>query len=354
MERLRRRQRYRDRGGRLIRGTARLTGPRTVTVGDESITARRGIVIATGSFPAVPPIPGLAETDVWTTHDVMRAETLPDSLIVLGGGAVGCELGQVLARFGIQVSIVEAGPRLLAAEEPEASAAIRASLEAEGVAVHTECSARRVDQKDGIFSVDVGEGRITAAGLLAATGRRVELRGLGLDRAGIHAAGPFLQVDGRMRAADGVWGMGDVTGKGMLTHVALHQAAIVAGDILGEDPRPARYDAAPRAVFTDPEVGAVGLTEVQARAAGIEVGTVEKSIPSTFRGWLHAVGNEGLLKLVVDRDGGVVVGATVVGPHAAELLGLLGLAVHARVPLVELRTMIYAFPTYDASRLVGL
>lgn len=339
-------RRYLDRGGRLVRGTARLTGPRTVTVGDESITARRGIVIATGSRPAVPPVPGLAETEVWTTHDVMRAETLPESLIVMGGGAVGCELGQVLARFGVEVTIVEAGNRLLASEEPEASAAIRVALEEEGVAVHTDCSARRVEQTEGTFSVDVGQERLTAAGLLAATGRRVELRGLGLETAGIDAEGPFLHVDERMRVREGVWGMGDVTGKGMLTHVALYQAAVVAGDILDEDPPPARYDAVPRAVFTDPEVGAVGLTEAQAEAAGIDVVTVVKRIPDTFRGWLHAVGNAGLVKLVVDRGAGVLVGATVVGPHAAELLGFLGLAVHARVPVAELRTMIYAFPTF--------
>jgi len=338
--------RFEGRGGRLVHGRGRLTGPRTVTVGDENFTARRGIVIATGSKPTIPPISGLAEVDFWTTHDVIRVEKLPKSMIVLGGGAVGCELGQVLARFGVDVTIVEASDRLLPAEEPEASEAVQAAFAAEGIDVHTGAAARRVDSRTGSIIVTLAGGaELASERLLVATGRTVDLSGLGLETAGLDSTARFIQVDEWMRAADGIWAMGDVTGVAMFTHVALHQSAIIAANILGENHPPARYDAMPRVTFTDPEVGAVGLTEADALAAGLDVVVAVKQVPATFRGWLHASGG-GIIKLVADRKTGVLVGATAVGPHGGEMLGLLALAVHARVPLAELRSMIYAFPTF--------
>ena len=339
-------ERFEKHGGRLVHGRGKLTGPRTVTVGGESFTARRGVVIATGSKPAVPPIPGLAEVDFWTTHDVIQAEKLPRSMIVLGGGAVGCELGQVLARFGVDVTIVEAGDRLLPAEEPQASEVVEAAFAAEGIHVHTGAAARQVGSRGGSIVITLAGGvEVASERLLVAAGRKVDLGGLGLESAGLDGTAPFIPVDERMRAAPGIWAMGDVTGKAMFTHVALYQSAIVAADILGEDHPPARYDAVPRVTFTDPEVGAVGMTEAGALAAGLDVAVVVKQLPATFRGWLHASGG-GMIKLVADRQTGVLVGATAAGPHGGELLGLLSLAVHARLPLAELRSMIYAFPTF--------
>jgi pyruvate/2-oxoglutarate dehydrogenase complex dihydrolipoamide dehydrogenase (E3) component len=339
-------ERFGSRGGRLVHGRGVLTGPRTVTVGGESFTGRRGIVIATGSQPAIPPIPGLAEVDFWTTHDVIQAERTPKSMVVLGGGAVGCEMGQLLARFGVDVTIVEAGDRLLPAEEPEASESVEAAFAAEGIHVHTGAAAQRVGSRDGSIVVTLAGGaELASQRLLVATGRTVDLSGLGLESAGLDGTTPFIQVDERMRAADGIWAMGDVTGVAMFTHVALHQSAIVAADILGEDHPPARYDAVPRGIFTDPEVGAVGMTESEALAAGLDVLVVVKQLPATFRGWLHGSGG-GVIKLIADRKTGVLIGATAVGPHGGEMLGLLSLAVHARIPLAELRSMIYAFPTF--------
>jgi pyruvate/2-oxoglutarate dehydrogenase complex dihydrolipoamide dehydrogenase (E3) component len=338
--------RYESRGGRLVHGYGKLVGPRTVRVGDESFTARRGIVIATGSKPAIPPIPGLTEVDYWTTHEAIQAEKLPQSIIVLGGGAVGCELGQLLARFGSVVTILEAQDRLLPGEEPEASAALEAAFTAEGIKMQTGAAAERVEARDGQIAVRLAGGtEVAAERLLVATGRQVDLGGLGLESAGLDGSARFIAVDERMRTADGIWAMGDVTGKAMFTHVALYQSAIVAADILGEEHPPARYEALPRATFTDPEVGSVGLTEAEARAAGLDVVTVVKQAPATFRGWLHGSGS-GIIKVIVDRESGVLVGATAVGPHGGEMLGLLTLAVHARVPLKELRSMIYAFPTF--------
>ncbi len=339
-------KRFGGRGGRLVHGRGRLIGPRTVTVGDESFTARRGIVIATGSKPAIPPIPGLDEVDFWTTHDVIQAERLPRSMVVLGGGAVGCELGQVLARFGAEVTMVEAADRLLPAEEPEASAAMKAAFAAEGIDVHTGAAVQRVESRDRSIVVTLAGGaELASERLLVATGRTVDLSGLGLESAGLDGMAQFIEVDERMRAADGIWAMGDVTGKGMFTHVALHQAAIIAADILGEDHPPARYDAVPRVTFTDPEVGAVGMTEAEALAAGLDAVVVVKQLPATFRGWLHGAG-DGIIKLIADRQTGTLIGATTVGPHGGEMLGLLSLAVHTRLALTELRSMIYAFPTF--------
>jgi pyruvate/2-oxoglutarate dehydrogenase complex dihydrolipoamide dehydrogenase (E3) component len=339
-------KRFKSRGGRLVHGRGKLTGPRTVTVGDESFTARHGIVIATGSKPAIPPIQGMAEVDFWTTHDVIQAEKLPKSMIVLGGGAVGCELGQVLARFGVAVTIVEAADRLLPAEEPEASQVIEAAFAAEGIQLHRGAAVRRVESQAGSFlaTLDGGE-QLASERLLVATGRTVDLSNLGLESVGLNGKDRFIQVDERMRVTDGIWAMGDVTGKAMFTHVALYQSAIVAADILGEEHPAARYDAVPRATFTDPEVGAVGMTEAEALAAGLDVVVAVKQLPASFRGWLHASGG-GVIKLVADRKTGVLIGATAVGPHGGEMLGMLSLAVHGRIPLAELRSMIYAFPTF--------
>jgi len=339
-------ERFERHGGRLVHGRGRLTGPRTVTVGDESFTARFGVVIATGSQPAIPPIPGLAAVDFWTTHDVIKAEELPKSLLVLGAGAVGCELGQVLSRFGVEVTIVEAGDRLLPGEEPEASQALQAAFASEDIGVRSGAAAERVDSRDGSIIVTLAGGaELSGERLLIATGRKVDLKGLGLETVSLDGSARFIKVDERMRAADGIWAMGDVTGKAMFTHVALYQSAIIAAGILGEEHPPARYDAVPRVTFTDPEVGAVGMMEADAMAAGLDVIVVVKQLPATVRGWLHG-SDSGIIKLIAERESGVLIGATTAGPRGGEMLGLLSLAVHARIPLAELRSMIYAFPTF--------
>jgi pyruvate/2-oxoglutarate dehydrogenase complex dihydrolipoamide dehydrogenase (E3) component len=339
-------ERFGQRGGRLIHGHGRLTGLKTVTVGDESITARIGIVIATGSTAVVPPIPGVDEVDYWTTHDVIAAEELPASLVILGGGAVGCELGQVLSRFGVDVTIVEGREHLLAAEEPEASDVVEAAFTDEGITVHTGSHVTRLSQDGDQIVADLDDGsRVRGDRLLIATGRKVDLSGLGLEHIDIDEGARFLPVDERMQVAEGVWAMGDVTGKAMFTHVAAHHAAIIGGEILGEPHPTARYDAVPRVTFTDPEVGAVGMTEAAARDAGIDVVVVTKSLSATFRGWLHAT-SSGVIKLVIDRSKGTLVGATTVGPSGGETLGMLTLAVHAQIPVAVLQSMIYAYPTF--------
>ena len=339
-------KRFEARGGRLIHGRGKLAGPRTVQVGDETITARIGVVLATGSRPFIPQIDGLNEAGYWTTHELTQVESLPGSLIVTGGGAIGVELGQVMSRFGVKVTIVESGERLLPAEEPEASEVIARTFATEGIAVRTGVAIQRVSARGGKKVVQLSDGtEVEAEQLLIATGRRPHLKDLGLESIGLDGDARALAVDERMRAAEGLWAMGDVTAKGMFTHVALYQSAIIAADILNESIPAARYDAVPRAVFSDPEVASAGVTEADARSAGLDVEAITKQLPSTFRGWLHSNG-DGVIKLIVDRSSGRLVGATAVGPSGAETIGMLSLAIHSRVPVSDLQSMIYAFPTF--------
>jgi pyruvate/2-oxoglutarate dehydrogenase complex dihydrolipoamide dehydrogenase (E3) component len=332
-------ERFTGKGGRLIRGKGRITGPGEVTVGDEVVRARRGIVVATGTAPVVPPIDGLAGTPYWTNREAIETKELPESLIVLGGGAIGCELAQVFARFGTRVTVIEAGPRLLSREEPESGDLLKKIFEDEGIDVRVNAKAERVAYADGGFVVN---DELRAERLLVAIGRRTDLRGLGLDTIGLDESARFVEVDDRLRAGDRVWAVGDVTGRGAFTHVAMYQARIATRDILGTDGPPADYRALPRVTFTDPEIGAVGLTEAEARQQGLDVRVHATDLANNTRGWLHRA--EGFLKLI--ESDGRLVGGTAAGPMGGELLGALSVAVHGEVPVERLRHMMYAFPTF--------
>ncbi|MBS2963558.1 NAD(P)/FAD-dependent oxidoreductase [Actinocrinis puniceicyclus] len=339
--------RFTGTGGRFVRGRAVLSGPGTVRVAEAEYTARRGVVIATGTRPAIPPIPGLAQTPFWTNRDAVAAKEPPASLIVLGGGAIGLELAQVFARFGTAVTVIEALDHLVPMEEPEAGELLAETLAAEGLTILTGARAAGVEHRAGTFAVRLEDGReLTAQQLLVATGRRVDVSGLGVEHAGLDPKTRALTVDGQMRAAEGLWAVGDVTGVGAFTHVAMYQAQIAIRDILGQPGPDADYRALPRVTFTDPEIGAVGLSEQAARARGLTVRTGVSQIPSSARGWIHKAGNAGFIKLVEDAERGVLVGATSAGPAGGEVLYGLAVAVHAQVPTAQLRHMIYAYPTF--------
>jgi pyruvate/2-oxoglutarate dehydrogenase complex dihydrolipoamide dehydrogenase (E3) component len=218
----------------------------------------------------------------------------------------------------------------------------------EGITVRTGRPAAGVAYSPGAgFTVTLAGGEeLTGEALLVATGRRADLAGVGVAAIGLDEKLRAIGVDERMRAAPGVWALGDVTGKGAFTHMALYQAAIVVDDILGRDRHAAEYHAVPRVTFTDPETGAVGLTEAQARDQGLTVRTAITQVPASSRGWIHKAGNDGFIKLVADANAGMLVGATSVGPWGGEVLGALAVAVHARVPVQRLREMIYAYPTF--------
>jgi pyruvate/2-oxoglutarate dehydrogenase complex dihydrolipoamide dehydrogenase (E3) component len=339
--------RFTGKGGTFIRGSARLVGPREVAVGERTFVAERAVVIATGTAAAIPPIDGLAETPLWTNHEAIEADTLPASLVVLGGGAIGLELAQVFARFGVSVSVLEALDRLLAMEEPESSEVAAAALERDGVVTRTSVSATSVRHDGTGFIITLADdSTVEGERLLVSTGRKAELGRLGLDAAGLDPTAKYIAVDERMRARGGIWAVGDVTGRGAFTHIAMYQAGIAVRDILGEPGPPADYRALPRVTFTDPEIGAVGLTEAQAREHYGRVSIGVSQVSSSARGWIHKAGNAGFLKLVVDADRGVLVGATSAGPVGGEVLSALAVAVHASVPVETLRHMIYAYPTF--------
>ncbi len=354
--------RFTGKGGHLVRGHGTITAPGEVTVrsdeGPRVFRARKGIVINSGTEPAIPPIGGLDGTPYWTNRDIVQAEEVPESLIVLGGGAIGAELTQVFARFGASVTVVEALPRLLSFEEPEASELIERIFSREGITVCTSAPAERVSYNGTHFTVHLGNSAHMAERLLVATGRRVNLAALGVAAVGLDETARAIPTDGWMRAADGVWAIGDVTGKGAFTHMSMYQADIVVRDILGTGGEPADYSAVPRVTFTDPEVGQAGLTEEQARAAGLRVRTGLTQVPYSARGWIHKAGNDGFIKVIADADRDVLVGATSVGPYGGEVLSALQVAIRAEVPLATLRNMPYAYPTFyraieDALRNLG-
>jgi len=266
-------------------------------------------VLATGTRPAIPPLPGLDTVEYWTNREAVETEELPGSLAVLGGGAVGVELAQVFARFGSKVTVVERSEGLLPPEEPEAGALLVEVFAREGIDVRTGVGARSVARAAGGVEVELDDGPpLRAERLLVATGRRTDLAPLGVASVGIDERAHSIPVDDRLRAADRLWAIGDVTGLGPFTHIAVYQARIAAADILGEDAPPADYHALPRVTFTDPEVGAVGLTERRAREEGIDVHVGMADLRTSSRGWIHKVGNEGFYKLIEDPRRGVLVG----------------------------------------------
>jgi pyruvate/2-oxoglutarate dehydrogenase complex dihydrolipoamide dehydrogenase (E3) component len=331
-------------GARLVRGRGRLAGARTVVVGDDTITASKGVVLNTGTTPSVPPIPGLADTPYWTNRDILKAETAPATMIVIGGGAIGLELAQAFARFGTEVTVLEVAPRILAVEEPESSELIGTVFEAEGIGVHAGIPIDAVAHDGSVFHVTSGDVTYEAERLLVAAGRRSRLDDVGLDTVGVDVD-RFLTVDDAMQVTDGLWAIGDITGRGAFTHVSMYQSERAARAILGEDLEP--YDTSfPRVTFTDPEIGGVGLSEAQARDRGINVRVGLAPIPESSRGWIHAAGNEGLIKIVIDDDRGVIVGATSAGPAGGETLAALAFAVRAEIPVATLRNTIYAYPTF--------
>jgi pyruvate/2-oxoglutarate dehydrogenase complex dihydrolipoamide dehydrogenase (E3) component len=349
-------ERLEQAGATIVHGAGRLAGRADdgrfrVTVGDQTHTAA-AVCIGTGTAPAIPPIDGLADLPrgveelVWTNREIVQTRVAPRSMVVIGGGAIGCELGQGFARFGTEVTIIEAAPHLLMPEEPEAGEVVAAVFEREGITVRAGVGVRSVTRGgDGVLVTLEDGSTATGEKVLVAAGRRPNLAGIGLETVGLDPAARSLDVDEHMRVADGIYAVGDITGRGAFTHVAIWQARVLIAHLLGRDEPYGGYHGLAWATFTDPEIGRVGLTEQQARDRGLNVRIGRQQISADSRGWIHGPGNDGFVKLVADADRGVLVGATVVSPYGGELLGLLTLAVHAEVPLRTLRTLHYAFPT---------
>ena len=340
-------------GARLIRGAGKLTDVRTVQAGGERLVARRAVVIANGSTAVVPPIPGLETVEFWTNRQAAIPRELPGTLAILGGGAIGIELGQAFARLGSKVTVIEAGARFLGLEEPEAGAALRPHLEADGITLMIGDPCVAVDkpsagpkhQGPAVVARLKSGAVIPADRLLVATGRRANAeawRATGLAQ----TERGWLKVDpATLEARPGVFGAGDVTGLGGFTHLAYYHGQVVARRLRGIDAR-ADHTAVPRVTFTDPEIASVGLSEAAARARGIDVVVASGDPAETARGYIHDF-HGGALKLVGDRDRGVLVGATLVTPRAGEILGELVLAIKLGTPLATLADVIHPFPAFN-------
>ena len=337
-----------ERGVTVVRGDARLEGERRVLVGDDALLARTAVVVAVGSDPAMPPIPGLAEAAPWTNRDATVTEDVPARLVILGGGVVGVEMAQAFSSLGSKVTVLEGGPRLLAREEPFAAAQVTEALERAGVDVRVGTKAVAVRREADGVTVELESGdTVTGDELLVAVGRRPPTDELGLETVGLEP-GKTVPVDDRCRAlgSDWLYAIGDANGRALLTHMGKYQGRIAADTILGKE-RAIVSDGlrSPRVIFTEPQVCAVGHTEASAREAGINVRVVEQKTSGNAGGSFYGRGTVGTSRLVVDEDRGVIVGATITGSEVADFLHAATIAVIGEVPLERLYHAVPSFPT---------
>ena len=329
-----------DQGAELVRGEARVVRPGVVEVGGREIEYRH-LVIATGSSPAVPPVEGLEGIDYWTNREAVWTDAIPASLVVLGGGAVGVELGQFFHRMGANVTIVEYHDRILARLDRDAGTLLRERFEQEGIRVLVNANSERVEEAGSGFRLYLASGEtLEADRLLVATGRQPNVHGLGLDQLDIEITERGITVDDRLRAGGGVWALGDAAGVGLLTHLGKYQARVAAANIAGLDVA-ADYRAIPAAVFTDPQVATVGVMD------GDGLVTARYEISGGRLSTYERPRRPGFVKLAADPVRRVLVGAVAVGPEAGEWLGQLTLAVRAEVPIDVLRDTIQPYPTFS-------
>jgi pyruvate/2-oxoglutarate dehydrogenase complex dihydrolipoamide dehydrogenase (E3) component len=327
-------------GIEVLRGAGRLAGPGRVSVGDETYGAT-DVVIATGSDPVIPPVPGLREVDgVWTNREATGLTEMPGRLLILGGGPVGLELGQALVRMGASVAVVEGMEHLLAREPKPLGDAVAEALAADGIELYLGQQAAAARRERDNYVLELADGtELRGDRLLVATGRRPRVGDLGLETVGIEPGRSGIEVDARMSAVDGVWAIGDVTGIWPLTYVGKYQGRIAAANILGE-PRAADYSAVPRVLFTDPQAAAVGDTD------GPLTATVSLAdVPRTATYTRAYDTKPGFMTLI--SDGERLTGAYAVGPEAGEWLQQATLAIRARVPLEVFSDVIQPFPTFS-------
>ena len=323
---------------RLVRGEGRVARPGVVEVDGQELPYDR-LVLATGSRPAIPPIDGLDTVEYWTNREATRTHKVPQSLAVMGGGPVGAELAQFFSRMGSQVTIVERGEHLLGRVHPDAGELLGEHFGEEGIDVRLGVGVDRVEP--GI-RLHLSDGTtVESERLLVATGRRPNVERLGLDELGVKVSQRGVEVDERLRAAQNVWAIGDVTGVAQFTHVGKYQARVAAADMARRHAK-ADYRAIPAGVFTDPEVGTVGRTD--------DDGLVSARVPLEKLPRLATYERpkrEGFVRVFADPRQGVLVGAVCVGPQAAEWLGQFTLAIRAAVPIETLLDTIQPYPTFS-------
>ena len=341
----------------LFRGKGRLAGERRVTVGDDVLVARKAVILAPGSGPAMPPIDGLNDVAAWSNREITVAKEVPKHLIVLGGGVVGVEMAQAWSSLGAKISIVEAQDRLLPLTggfEPFAGEELADGLRERGVDIHLGATAVKA-KRDGDNvtlmlaggKLHEGEHRIEGDHLLVATGRTPLTKDLGLESVGLEPGG-WIEVDERLRVGDRDWlyAPGDVNGHALLTHMGKYQGRIAGDNIMGIDAKvEADGDQSPSIVFTDPQIASVGHTLASAKAAGINASATDVSTSGNAGASFHGRNMPGTSRIVVDEDRKVMVGTTFVGPETAEWLHAATIAVVGEVPMAKLWHAVPSFPS---------
>jgi pyruvate/2-oxoglutarate dehydrogenase complex dihydrolipoamide dehydrogenase (E3) component len=339
-----------EHGIELFRGEGRLDGERRVAVGDDTLIARRAVVVSTGSGAAMPPIDGLDSVEAWNNRDATTAKRAPASMAILGGGPVGSELAQAWSTLGCAVTLIEGEERLLPREEPFAGEQVAESLRAGGIDVRTGVLAERVASGGAGVVVELNAGgRVDAEELLVAIGRTPRTKGIGLDSAGVEPGEHgFLETDDHLRVGGREWlyAVGDVNGRALFTHMGKYQAWVAAENVLGRPAEAIAEDAAlPRVTFTDPQVAAVGKTLAQADEAGIDAGAIDVPTDSTAGASFQGRETGGTSRLVVDRSKETIVGATFTGFETADFLHAATVAIVGEIPLPRLRHAVAAYPS---------
>jgi pyruvate/2-oxoglutarate dehydrogenase complex dihydrolipoamide dehydrogenase (E3) component len=337
-----------EKGIELYRGTARLDGERRVVVGDEVLIARRAVALATGSVAAIPPIDGLESVEYWTNREATAAKSVPESLVVLGGGAVGVEMAQAYRSFGSDIVLIQADDRLLTRNEPFAGEQVAEGLRGFGVDVRLGAKATAVRRESGGVAVELeGGDTVTGSTLLVAVGRRARVDGIGLESVGIEPDG-YLEVDDQMRVRghDWLYAIGDVNGRALLTHMGKYQARICGDHVAGRDVEATadRYGV-PQVVFTEPQVASVGKTLEEARADGIDASAIDVETSGTAGASFVGRDTPGTSRIVVDESRRVIVGATFVGVETGEWLHAATIAVLGEVPLDRLWHAVPSYPS---------
>jgi mercuric reductase len=339
-------QLFAEAGYGIVRGTATFTDARTVRVGDRKLTAER-VLIATGSRTAVPAIPGIEEVE-WIDHvSALELEDVPESLVVVGAGPVGIELAQIFARFGSRVTVVSHGPQIAARSDVEAAAELQAVLEDEGIEIVLDADVDSLSAAAGGIDATVKGRTITVSHVLIASGRTPNVEELALDRIGVEVGRGGIAVDDRQRTSvEGIWAAGDVAAGPLLTPIAQYQARIAVEDMFGEGLRRADYSVLPTAIFTDPELADVGLTESEARAGGYDVDVVKHPLPAVTRAQYTRT-KRGLYKIVFDRKTRRVLGVHIVSRAASDIVGGLTPALKLGVTVDDLALMHHIYPSFS-------
>ncbi len=336
------------RGIALLRGHGRVRGEREVVVGEVVVEASRAVVVATGSGAAIPPIDGLGAAEPWDNREATTARQAPKSLLVLGGGPVGCELAQAWGSLGSEVVLAEAEQGLLPREEPFAGEQLAESLRGRGIEVRTGVGVSSVERDEDRVTVTFEDGSSReVAELLVAVGRSARTSEIGLDSVGIEADG-YLEVDDQLRVGGSEWlyAIGDVNGRALLTHMGKYQARIAADHILGKDVAAVEdRRGSPRVTFTEPQIAATGKTLAGAREAGIDARAVDMDTSGTAGASFVGKDAPGTSRVVVDQQREVLVGATFVGPETADWVHAATIAIVGEVPLQRLWHSVPAYPT---------